>query len=144
MIGAKCHNSRTDPFTGQATINDISGDALRADPFFQSFSDVNLINLASGSAEAANVQVRADVLGRGIPALSLATGANSIGVFDNNFDMNSTDPDTGFQTGWPQKRLDNAKLRSRWLHSDLKAVAYPFNHKLHDKFVQLGGLNNDN
>jgi alpha-tubulin suppressor-like RCC1 family protein len=127
-------------FTDNSHINTND---LQTNPFFMPFNDGNLIISGLGSAEAANVQVRAEVLGRGIPALSLATGANSAGVFDNNFDMNSTDPNFGFQTYWPLERI-SGEWGTRWRHSDLKDVAYPFNHKLHDKLVQLGGLNNDN
>ena len=124
----------------QATTNDISDDALRADPFCRTFNDSNLTG-AGGSAEATNIQVRAEMLGVGFPALSHAVGANSVGVFgtDHNFDLNSADPDNGFQTGWPASRAST--YETRWLHSDLKDIAYPFNHKLHDKLVQLGGLN---
>jgi hypothetical protein len=49
--------------------------------------------------------------------------------------------DPGFETGWPAERLQDPTKLTRWLHSDLKDVAYPFNHKLHDKLVELGGLN---
>ena len=127
-------------YPSEATTNDISDDALRADPFCRAFNDSNL-NGAGGSAEATNIQVRAEMLGVGLPALSHAAGANIVSVFGNghNFDLNSIDPNSGFQTGWPASRAST--WGTRWLHSDLKDVAYPFNHKLHDKLVELGGLN---
>jgi hypothetical protein len=31
-----------------------------------------------------------------------------------------------FSNGWPQERLQNDKKRERWLHSDIKDIAYPF------------------
>ena len=131
----------------QATITDISDDALRADPFCRVFNDSNLTG-SQGSSEAANPQVRAVLLGVGLPALSHATGANFVEKFGpqnvKNFDMSAHgsvgSQNPGFETGWPASRPLDANLNPRWLHSDLKDVAYPFNHKLHDKLVELGGL----
>ena len=58
-----------------------------------------------------------------VPALTLPVGANPVPGLDDigggNFDMQ------GFQNGWPQERL-NSKLEARWLHSDLRRVAYPY------------------
>ena len=78
-----------------------------------------------------------------------ATGRNPAKVFvndagDRNLNMSASDQGPGFETGWPQTRLDDDKVTTRWLHSDLKAVAYPFNHKLHEKLVELGELSNEN
>ena len=138
--GAPPGGNKQPRYPWQATTNDISDDALRGDPFFRAFNDSNLTG-SQGSSEAANIQVRAEALGVGLPALSHATGANEVELLGtgHNFDLNSTDPDSGFQTSWPASRAST--WGTRWLHSDLKNVAYPFNHKLHDKLVELGGLN---
>jgi hypothetical protein len=130
----------------EATTNEISDDALRANSFFRSFRDGTLYDSLNGSAEATNIQIRAEALGTAIPALSHAAGANEVPVLDSpgqahNFSLSPAGDDPGFEADWPQQRLDDDKLRNRWLHSDLKDVAYPFNHKLHDKLVELGGLN---
>jgi hypothetical protein len=122
----------------EATINDISDNALRADPFCRAFNDSNLTG-SQGSSEATNTQVRAEVLGVGLPALSHETGANSVSVFiDGSGDRNI--PLMSLKAGWPSERIAD-QFGTRWLHSDLKDVAYPFNHKLHDTLVELGGLN---
>ena len=130
----------------QATPSDLTDAALRSEPFFRRFRDNRLTDPVLGSDAAREMQVRAEVLGTGIPALSYATGANqlaAIGVL-RNFDLNSLNSNNGFQTGWPASRLANPDESTRWLHSDLKDVAYPYNHKMHDKIVDLGGLRNDN
>jgi hypothetical protein len=135
---SKPGSSRIARYPWQATTNDISDDALRADPFCRAFNDSNL-NGAGGSVEATNIQVRAEMLGVGLPALSHAAGANSVSVFvDSGGDRNI--PLMSFETGWPSERIAG-QYGTRWLHSDLKDVAYPFNHELHDTLVQLGGLN---
>jgi hypothetical protein len=119
----------------------INTNDLATNPFFEVFNNGQVMDASAGSTEAAKFDVRADILGGGIPALSYATGANSVGVFNNNFDMNSADPDTGFQTGWPQERLDDSSLNTRWLHSDFEEIAYPFIHKLYEKIVNLENKN---
>jgi len=109
--GAPSGGNKQPRYPWQATTNDISDDALRADPFFQAFSDSNLTG-PQGSSEATNIQVRADVLGRGIPALSLATGANSVSVFtDDGGDRNI--PLMNFETGWPSERIAG-QYGTRW------------------------------
>ena len=134
---------------GQATPGDLSDDALRIQPFFHNFRDSRLTDPQLGSDLARDPGVRAEVLGAGIPALSHATGANYMDKFhplnspDRNFNISASDQGPGFETGWPAKRK-NGDWGTRWLHSDLKAIAYPYNHKLHEKLVDLGGLNNEN
>ena len=106
------------------------------------------MDAAQGSEEANKIEVRGQVLGGGIPALSHATGANSVAVLGDenikNFNMSASDQGPGFETGWPASRLNDLNLDDRWLHSDFKDIAYPFNHKLYDKIVGLGGLKNEN
>jgi hypothetical protein len=124
--------------------NALTDDDLRQEPFFQRFLDKRLRDPALGSDAAKEPQLRAEVLGAGIPALSLATGANSADAFHP---LNSPDrniPLMSFETGWPTVRPLDSHNHPRWLHSDLKAVAYPYNHKLHEKLVELGGLKNEN
>ena len=126
----------------EATTNDISDSALRAAPFFRAFNDGNLTG-TQGSSEATNSEVRAELLGTGIPALSHAAGANSVAVFGDenvkNFNMSRSGSNPGFEAGWPDGRA--LQWGTRWLHSDLKNVAYPFTYQLYDKLVELGGLN---
>jgi hypothetical protein len=103
---------------------------------------VRLFDPPQGSAAAKELAVRAEVLGAGIPARSNPAGANALNKIGatRNFNLNSTDPQTGFQTGWPAIRPLDSNQNPRWYHSDMKDVAYPYNHKMHDKIVELGGL----
>jgi len=103
--------------------------------FFGSFYDAALYG-ANGSVEAANLNVRAQVLGDGIPALSNAAGANYMDKFGQKIDRNMP----GFETGWPASRLADDQLNNRWLHSDIIKVAYPFTHKAFEQIVTDGGL----
>lgn len=81
---------------------------LPANPFFGVFNDSQVTDSSGGSAEAAKLDVRSGILGGGIPALSHATGANSVEAFqDRNFDM------MNMETGWPQDRLNIQRLNNR-------------------------------
>ncbi len=74
-------------------------------------------------------------LAKGIPALSPPAGATSLvskGIL--SFDMNAP----AFRpNGWPR---ESGGLRNRWLHSDIKNVAYFYTHKVFEKIVEIGGL----
>lgn len=95
-----------------------------------------MIDTAARSAEAAKFDVRADILGGGIPALSHAAGANLVAMFGESRNKDLMD----METGWPQARLNIQRLNSRWLHSDFEEIAYPFVHSLYDNIVNLGGF----
>jgi hypothetical protein len=115
--------------TGSITDSDLC-----AKPFFRPFNDALLTDPQQGSSEAARPEIRAEVLGTGIPALSQPTGSNPLDIFgDRNIDL------TLLQTGWPAERSTSG-WSFRWLHSDLKDVAYPFNHMLYDQLRIIGGL----
>ncbi len=109
---------------------------LREKPFFRPFEDDSLTTPSGGEA-ASDYLTRATVLGTAIPALSFATGRNAIKKFnegDRNRDL------MNYQNGWPWSRLSDEKLNNRWLHSDLKNVAYMFNYPVWKEWVTLGGL----
>ncbi len=117
--------------TTQIILSDTN--QLRTKPFFRRFTEDRLMTepvggQSDGSAAAADPVIRATVLGAAIPATSRATGRNVLRVA-RNFDMQS------LQTGWPSER-DN----DDWFHSDLKDIAFPFNHQLHETIVQRGSL----
>lgn len=73
-------------------------------------------------------------LAQGIPALSPPTGRTR---FNNlvmaSFDMNAMKP-----ANWP--RTDEHPQGDGFLHSDIKNVAYFFNHAVFSKIVEVGGL----
>ena len=89
-----------------------------------------------------------ELLAKGIPALSQAMGGRSVctqPVYPNpavpNIDMNLDDNGGGVErpNGWPQ--IDRGyEDRNRWLHSDVKNVAYYFTYKLFKQLVDEGGL----
>jgi hypothetical protein len=131
------------PSPSQATATEFPDDVLRQNPFFKHFNDTRLTDPSEGSAVANDPAVRAQLLAAAIPALSRAQGANRSEQFDGpsgdrNFNLSSPI----FQTDWPQKRQNTRDIETRWLHSDLKDIAYPFNHRLHDTITDFGGLQN--
>ena len=102
---------------------------LKAQPFFRRFQNTAILG-ANGSTTASEYLVRADALGTAIPALSFPTGRNPIPLFDQQ-DRNVNLMD--LKDGWPRSA-------GRWFHSDAKNVAYRYNHKLWEKWVDDGGL----
>ncbi len=75
-------------------------------------------------------------LSQGIPALSPPTGRTDLRRFDiQSFDMNTSDY---MANTWP--RPDDGQLGNRFLHSDIKDVAYSYTHKVFMKIVEVGGL----
>jgi hypothetical protein len=124
--------------------NSITDAQLRAQPFFKRFREDQLFDLQQGGAIAANPEIRSEVLGAGVPALSNPAGSNPVPLFNQesgvrNFDLSSENPQSTFKTGWPVER-ESKRWRRRWLHSDLKDIAFPFNHRLHDRLVGFGQL----
>ncbi len=76
-----------------------------------------------------------NLLAQGIPALSPPTGGDSIGGARVNHNVN-----TGFfkPNGWGRNPTDT--YGTRWLHSDMKDMAYPYTHIIFDTLVSEGGL----
>ena len=76
-------------------------------------------------------------LAQGIPALSPPAGRT---CFEErimpSFNMNST---AFMPANWPAAGR-NEELQNRWLHSDVKNMAYPFTRGLFRKIVVMGGL----
>jgi hypothetical protein len=86
---------------------------------------------------------RDTLLARMIPAMSLATGYKAVSIFapsesdPHSFDMNApTFRGTTPVPPWPSNRNGDTK----WRHSDLRVVAYPFVRRLYNRLVELGGL----
>ncbi len=113
---------------------------MRNEPFFRPFNNDDFASPTGGSAAAADLVNRADALGGAIPALSFPAGRNPVPLFtvtSRNIDL------MAMQDGWPQERLDDEGERvknvfpyiGRWFHSDIKNIAYVFNHRAWDKLV---------
>jgi hypothetical protein len=80
------------------------------------------------------VATQNEVLARGIPALSGPVGFNNVAsLADNNINMNSIER----PNGWGR---NHQVLGTRWLHGDLKAMAFFYNHRLFENVTANGGL----
>jgi hypothetical protein len=114
--------------------------ALQTDPFFYPFNDSSLTSSSEGSTEAGNFTVQSSALAWAIPAVSFAAGRNPVNGLgqSNNFDLNVMS-DRNTENAWPQSRLDGT-YQNRWLHSDMKNIAYRFNYNLYNQIVEIGGL----
>ena len=76
-------------------------------------------------------------LAQGIPALSPPTGRTDLtGSGITSFNMNTT---RFMANTWP--RPADGQLGGKFLHSDIKNVAYFFVHPVFKKIVEVGGLN---
>jgi hypothetical protein len=111
---------------------------LWCNPFFLPFLDARLTTSSGGPVAS---DMRAQLLAEAIPARTFAAGANGfpekpfIIPQNNQFDMNEE-----FQKrGWPEERLQSSRDLSRWKHSDLHDMAYPYTGMAFDKFVELEG-----
>lgn len=86
---------------------------------------------------SALTRLQADAhLAQGIPALAPATGRSDLSLImsdGRNVDMNA------YADGqpWPSR---SGHYASRWLHSDMKDVAFLFNHALYQLIIEKGGL----
>ncbi len=100
-----------------------------------------LYNPTTGSGFAS--RHRDALLARMIPAMSPAAGRIPVAVLtpanspSRNFDMNGTTfrGDTATPP-WPASRNGD----TRWRHSDLRTVAYPYVRKLYEQLKELGNL----
>ena len=85
---------------------------------------------------------RAAHLTQGIPALGPPTGGTRFGqpIMGNatNFDLNLDNAETGIPRphGWPTR----SSYPGRWLHSDMKDVAFYYNYKFYEKVAEKGNL----
>ncbi len=78
-------------------------------------------------------QTQNEILALGVPALSGALGSNGINLpgWINNYDM-----DANKALGWPR----TGYYADRWLHSDLRNMAYLYTYTLFEKLVLEGDL----
>jgi hypothetical protein len=112
--------------------NKIPDSKLRTNSFFGWFDDTKLYTPGGGS-DAASYNLRSQILGDGIPALSNPAGANALGLAVFN-DRNMNNNKGLFEEGlWPDDK-------NRWRHSDVIQVAYPFNHAIFNQLINDGGL----
>ena len=112
----------TDRF--RKAISKLTDDDIKRDPVFRPF-DENWLFTTNMVTSARVAPVRARILADGIPATSFAAGANFIG---NNGVAGNINYGTCRSGTWPRDE-------NRWLHSDIKKVAFCFNHLFFKKLV---------
>jgi len=111
--------------------NVLPDDNLRTISFFRWFNNGDLYG-TNGSAVAQDWHLRAQVLGDGIPAMSRALGRNNLNGFGQTAGNGAGVDMAGKENGWPQVRLSNPDFLDRWLHSDIKDIAYLFTFHVFD------------
>jgi len=152
------------PDEAQALLPTFTDEVLREEPFFRpggfwtkvgtwkydsttqtnSWSNERLLQLYDPAAGSGFAERHRDtLLARMIPALSLVAGQDAVEAFtpnnspSRNFDINLAEFRGTTQTPpWPASRNGD----TRWRHSDLRAVAFPYVKKLYDKLTELGNL----
>ena len=112
----------TDRFINR--IGRLTRDELIRHPVFLPFEEGWLFT-TNAISPAAVAPIRARILADGIPAMSFAAGANPLG---NNAVSGNIDYATCKSGEWP-------RARGRWLHSDIKNVAFRFVHEFFEKLV---------
>lgn len=89
------------------------------------------------------IPARDEILANGIPALSGPVGSRKITIIQGNpqaNDARGTDMnDSQWKNGWPSAG-HGGDYASRWLHSDLKNVAFPFNCRVFIDLVDKGDM----
>jgi|GEM_PF-5928655 len=99
----------------------------------------SLYRSATGSAMAA--WQRDALLARMIPAMSLPAGSRPVEIFTpDNSATRSFDMSRPVVRPWPENRNGD----TRWWHSDMREISYPFVRELYKKMVSLGTLDQTN
>ena len=112
----------TDRF--RKAISKLTDNDIKRHPVFRPF-DENWLFTTNAVSPFSVQSIRARILADGIPATSFAAGANFIG---NNCVTGSINYGTCRSGTWPRDE-------NRWLHSDIKKVAFCFNHLFFKKLV---------
>jgi hypothetical protein len=123
---------------GPAQAAGIADVDLWYNPFFLPFLDARLTTSSGGPVAS---DMRAQLLAEAIPARTFAAGANGFSKDSSAFAQNTQfDMNAQFQKrGWPEERLRSPRELSRWKHSDLHDMAYPYTGMAFDEFVKLEG-----
>ena len=118
----------------------ISNSRLITKPFFDYFSEREILSNQKnvGSTRAAEPKVIYDLLARGIPAMTYATGVMSLNdQVKFNYDLEFLGRST---THWPTAGHEKPSQKQRWLHSDIKNVALPIIYPTFQMMVSQGLL----
>ena len=116
-----------------AAANVLPEPILRTNSFFACFDEEELYG-PNGSTIAATPDLFRRLLADAIPALSNPMGRGPITGFGTvSRDLDTMRRGAHFIGDWPRPS-------DRWLHSDIKDIAYPFNYNVFDNIVMDGGL----
>ena len=106
-------------------ISKLSDDDLKRHPVFRPFDESWLYTTNFISGTAISTPMRARILADGITATSLAAGANPLAkTVIGNIDYAACKSGTD----WPRSK-------GRWLHSDIKNLAFCYNYLFFKKLV---------
>ncbi|MEM1223288.1 MAG: hypothetical protein AAGH40_11035, partial [Verrucomicrobiota bacterium] len=92
---------------------------------------------AQASIAAGDDDMQWHLLAEAIPTMSFAAAANEVLGMQSNIDMETK------QNGWPQARLNDPELGSRWLHSDFKNVSLNYVHLMYEEMIRIGELDDE-
>lgn len=118
----------------------ISNSRLINRPFFEYFSEreIQSSQKNTGALKASEPKVIYDLLARGIPAMTYATGVMSLNdQVKFNYDLEFLGRST---THWPTAGHEKPSQKQRWLHSDIKNVALPIIYPTFQMMVSQGLL----
>lgn len=118
----------------------ISNSRLINRPFFDYFSEreIQSSQKNTGALKASEPRVIYDLLARGIPAMTYATGVTSLNdQVKFNYDLELLGRST---THWPTAGHEKPSQKQRWLHSDIKNVALPIIYPTFQMMVSQGLL----
>jgi len=118
--------------------NALTDDELRAEPVFRHNPDEMFTSNIV-------VEVRNNLLARGIPELSFPIGATEVSSVTNvsrNIDIN-TSAFRRNDEAWPRRSIkygDDEDAWLRWLHTDLINLPHYYTYKLFKKLVEEGDM----
>ncbi len=128
-------------FSDEAREADVPTSTLKILPFFNLFLETALTDsdTSKGSIKAGEKKMQYDVLARGIPSKSYAIATRRLSSLsdDRNFNMETKGRE---QNQWPIDGHMVTGNQGRWLHSDFKAVALPYVHKMYEVMIANGAL----
>ena len=123
-------------YGGQVSVDTVNGyneKAFREHPIFWHNPPEVL-----GKDASTILAQRDHLLAQAIPALSQATGKSKVSGVKGDKDLQNFVTES--EGKWPREEDNEATPSGRWLHSDIKDVAYPFTKDLFLELIEIGNL----
>lgn len=121
-----------DPAVAKLIDRNPATTSLKTQPFFRKEPAALFLNDDGAAAAFANSN-RFQLLASAIPARTFAMGANEVREGFDSYNMQAN------TNGWPDEERRPRK-KGKWLHGDIKSVAYLYVHKVFENFVERGNL----